>query len=95
MPPKRSLVGCVHRLNGGLVGDVGVLRERLAFARGDRLLGSGEIDVGDADAGAFSREHLRGLASHPAAGAGDHRDLPVEPSHDDKDSTRRIRRSTA
>jgi len=29
---------------------------------------------------------LRGLASHSAAGAGDHRDLPVEPSHEERDS---------
>ena len=33
------------------------------------------------DSGAFVREDLRGLGSHPAAGTGDHADLGLQPVH--------------
>ena len=40
-----------------------------------------DVDVGNADARAFLGEQDRGVASHSAPCAGDHRDLPVEASH--------------
>ena len=46
----------------------------------DGLLGEREVDVGDAHLCALAGEHDRALATHPAAGAGDHADLALEPS---------------
>ena len=71
-----------HRRDLLLVGDVDLERERSSLgAERDRLLGAGELHVGGADLGALLREDHRSLASHPAAGAGDHGDLAVEPAH--------------
>ena len=53
---------------------------RLAGAEPDRLLGRLEAQVGDADLRALLREEDRRVAPHPAAGAGDHADLPFQPS---------------
>ena len=44
----------------------------------DGLLGEREVEVGDADLRALRREDDRRLATHAAAGARDHADLPVE-----------------
>ena len=61
----------VHRATPRLVGDVGVMRERLAFARGDRLLGSA------ATRRRRRRTTTRGfVACRPRRG--DRRNLPVE-----------------
>jgi hypothetical protein len=38
------------------------------------------VDVGDADPRALPGENDRSFAPHPAAGAGDHADLALEPS---------------
>jgi hypothetical protein len=61
------------------VGDVHdrVLRAGQARGLGDPLL----VDVGRHDAGAFLHEADDNRAPDPVAGAGDDRDLPVEPSH--------------
>ena len=95
MPPKRSFVAAyIARTAFSSATSACCANASPSHARRG-LLGGGEIDVGDADAGALAREHLRGLASHPAAGAGDHRDLPVEPSHEERIQTRRARTNTA
>ncbi len=64
-----------------LLGDVDLEREGLAVAELDCLLRGVPRDVGDADARAFAGEEDSRLASHAAAGAGDHRDLSVKASH--------------
>ena len=56
-------------------------RERLAVAQRDRLLRGVVRDVGHAHTRAFAGEQDRRFAPHPAAGSRDHRDLPVQASH--------------
>jgi len=64
-------------------GDVRDDGDRPLADRGGRLLGARLVDVVDDDPRALLREALRDPAADPVAGAGDHRDLPVEPPHRD------------
>ena len=80
--PAETLGGRVaHRAHLRLVGNVHPQRERVALAQPHGLLGGLEIHVGHAYLRALRGEDLRRLAADPAARAGDHACLAVEPSH--------------
>ena len=81
MPPKRSAVARQHRGDALLVGDVDRDRERLA---GTSATVSSAASPSTSATQTFAPslgEEERRLAAHPAAGARDHADLAVEPSH--------------
>ena len=83
MPPNRSAVAAhIARTSSSSATFDAERERRRRRAERDRLLGEPEVDVGDADLRTLAGEHDRGLAAHPAAGARDHADLAVEPSHD-------------
>src|SRR5262249_32708989 len=66
-------------LDGGLVGDVGLHRERLAGERGGDLLGTLAVEVDDDDRGAGGREPPRRRRPQAARAAGDDGDLALHP----------------
>ena len=70
-----------HPLGVGLLRDVGADEGRLAAGGPDEVHGlrpGGLAVLGDDDAGALGGEQLGGDTTHPAATAGDDRDLVVE-----------------
>ena len=69
----------VHRANGVFLGDVHLHREPADLACD--LLGRSEVDVGDAHLRALLGEEVGRVGAHPAARAGDHAHLSVEPVH--------------
>ena len=69
-----------HRLDPGLVGDVGLLEHRAAavfLALTHRRRAAVLVEVGDHNRCAFARETYRRRPAHPARRAGYHRNLAV------------------
>src|SRR4051812_46255586 len=71
---------CVHGLDARRVCDVHLDGDGVTCVGGG-LRGCFFVDVGCADLCPFCGEEQCGFAAHAAAGAGDHGDLAVEPSH--------------
>ena len=81
MPPKRSAVAVHHRLDARLVGDVDLLRERVAAQSETVSSAASRLTSAAQTFAPSSREEDRRVAAHAAAGARDHAHLSVETAH--------------